>query len=181
MNFNIKSLIILTKDEKLEKKDVDTINDELVSNKKIEITRSFNAPKNLLYKAFIEPKYLEKWWGTYHCQKSVCHVDPRVGGQLSIQMTMVSGMNVLLKGEILEMIKNEKIVFTTGTVDENTGEFLVLNKNTVIFYENNGKTDLILNVEMIKAKTEREKAAFHGMVKGWPESLNKLEEYICHL
>ena len=93
-------------------------------------------------------------------------------------MTMIGGKEVILKGEFYELIENERIVFTTGTVVDSNGNFDVINLNTVIFEENNGKTNLILKVRMIKSPVERTASAFKGMVKGWPESLNKLENFL---
>lgn len=143
---------------------------------KFKIVRTFHTPKELVYKAFIDPSYLQRWWGSYYCQKSVCKVDAKVGGKISIKMTMKGGMEVLLNGEFYELIENEKIVFTTGTIGDSNGDFEVINLNTVLFEENNERTNLILTVKMIKAPKKRAASAFQGMVKGWPESLNKLEE-----
>ena len=147
-------------------------------NKELKIVRTFNAPKELLYKAFIDPEYLGRWWGSYYCQKAVCQLDPEVGGKILIQMTMANGMDVLLKGEFYELVENKRLVFTTGTVENSTGNLDIVNLNTVEFEENNGKTNLILKVKMIKSPVERFESAFNGMIKGWPESISKLEELI---
>lgn len=154
------------------------INPEISNQKEMKIVRTFNAPKELLYKAFIVPSYLEKWWGSFYCQKSVCKLDPTVGGKISILMTMVGGEEVNLIGEFHEIIENEKIVFTTEPADNSNGEFNVQNLNTVVFKENKGKTDLILNVKMVKISGEKTKFAFPGMVKGWTDSISKLEEFV---
>ncbi len=150
-------------------------------DKELKIVRTFNAPKELLYKAFIDPEYLAKWWGPYFCQKSVCQLTPEVGGKISIQMTMANGMDVHLKGEFYEIVENERLVFTTGTVENTTGDLDVVNLNTVEFDENDGKTDLILRVKMIKSPPGRFESAFNGMVKGWPDSLNKLDEFLSKI
>ena len=150
-------------------------------DKELNIVRTLNAPKDLVYKTFIEPSYLERWWGPYNCQKSVVELDPIVGGKISIKMTITGGKEVNLTGEFYEIIENEKIAFTTGPADTSNGAFDVVNLNTVLFEENNGKTNLILNVKMLKAAGVQAKFAFQGMVKGFPESLVKLEELIKEL
>lgn len=145
--------------------------------KELKIIRTFNAPKELMYKAFIDPEYLGRWYGTYNCLKSECEVDPTVGGKVSIQMTLEGGKQVSVKGEFQELVENEKLVFTTGTSGP-TSDFDVVNLNTVVFEEANGKTKLTLLVKMIKVPDKILKFAFKGMIKAWPESLDRLEEFL---
>ena len=149
---------------------------ETSEEKELKIVRRFHAPKELLYKAFIDPLYLQKWWGTYHCQKSICKVNPVVGGEISILMTMLGGKEVFLKGEFHELIENERIVFTIGPADDSAKDFYVVNRKTGVIEENNGNTNLNLSVKMVKAAGARTGSAFQGMLKGWPESLTRLEE-----
>ena len=169
----------MVRDNHFKDQDVIKPSEQSISEgKEVKIVRTFNAPKKLLYKAFIDPIYLQRWWGSYYCQESVCKVDPKVGGKIFITMTMKGGMEVRLEGEFYELIENEKIIFTTGTVGESNKDFEVVNLNTVVFKEKEGKTDLVLTVKMIKSPKIRAESAFQGMVRGWPESLNKLEELI---
>lgn len=147
-------------------------------NKELNIVRTFNAPKNLLYQAFTNPDYLGRWWGNYYCERSVCQLDPQVGGVVNIKMIMRGGKEVLLKGEYHELIENERIVFTTGPVDKNTNESELVTLNTVLLEEIDGKTKLNLNVKFIKAPEGVAEFAVQGMFKGWPDSLKKLEEFI---
>ena len=149
-----------------------------LNNKDLNIVRTFDAPKNLLYQAFINPEYLGKWWGNYYCERSICQLDPKVGGEVKIKMVMRGGREVLLKGEYHELIENEKIVFTTGLVEDSSEESEIITLNTVLLEEIRGKTKLNLNVKMIKAPEGKAEFAVQGMLKGWPDSLNRLEEFI---
>lgn len=150
-----------------------------LENNELNIVRTFNAPKNLLYQAFINPEYLGKWWGNYYCERSVCHLDPKVGGEVKIKMIMRGGKEVLLKGEYHELIENEKIVFTTGPVEEYSEESDIVTLNTVLLEEVHGKTKLNLIVKMVKAPEGVAEFAIQGMYKGWPESISKLEDFIA--
>lgn len=167
----------MTKDNQFKAQESIKSSEESISeDQEIRIVRTFDAPKELLYKAFIDPSYLQRWWGPYYCQKSVCKVSAKVGGKISIQMTMTGGKEVNLTGEFYELIENERIVFTLGTIGDSNKDFDVVNLNTVVFEENEGKTNLILTARMLKSLGTRATSAFQGMVKGLPESLNKLEK-----
>ena len=113
----------MTKDNQLKEEDIIKSSEQIISeDKELRIVRTFDAPKELLYKAFIEPSYLAQWWGNYYCEKTVCNLNPKVGGSISIQMTMKGGIIVDLKGEFHELIENEKLVFTTGTLGDSKKE-----------------------------------------------------------
>lgn len=150
-----------------------------LENNELNIVRTFDAPKNLLYQAFINPEYLGRWWGNYYCERSVCQLDPKVGGEVKIKMIMRGGKEVLLKGEYHELIENEKIVFTTGPVEAYSDESDIVTLNTVLLVEIDGKTKLNLTAKMVKAPVDKAEFAIQGMFKGLPDSLNKLEEFIA--
>ena len=168
----------MTNEKRIKTQDTIKATEQQITDNELKIVRTFNAPRELMYKAFIDPIYLARWWGTYYCVKNECELDVRVGGKVSITMFMPGDKEVTVTGEYYELIENEKIVFSTGIFDEKIGDFDTVNVNTVVFEEIDGKTKLSLTVKMVKANPERAEFAFKGMVKSWPESIARLEEFI---
>lgn len=50
------------------------------------ITHIFDAPRELVFEAFTDPKHLMKWWGPHGCTVTACETDPRNGGAWCITM-----------------------------------------------------------------------------------------------
>ena len=148
------------------------------NNKELIIVHIFDAPKELLFKAFTKAEHLKNWWGPRIVTNSFCEVDPRIGGKISILMIHPDGASFLLEGKFYEIIENEKLVFTTTGFKDKFGipdfEFL----NTVTFTEYKGKTKLTLNVQIVKITGEKARPAIKGMTDGWSQGFEKLEIYI---
>jgi uncharacterized protein YndB with AHSA1/START domain len=55
-------------------------------DRELVVTRTFDAPRELVFDAFTDPEHLMKWWGPHGCTVISCKADPRVGGAWSISM-----------------------------------------------------------------------------------------------
>ncbi len=140
--------------------------------KTLVITRIFDAPRELVFKAWTDPKHLARWWGPTYFTNPVCEADARPGGKLYIEMTGPDGIAYPTKGTFLEVVPPERLVFTTNGVEDEAGNPQLEGLNTVTFEDFQGKTRLTLNTTA-KAKPA---AAFAllGMDAGWNQSLDKL-------
>ena len=74
------------------------------------ITRVFDAPRELVWKAWTDPKYVKQWWGPTGCTSPVCEIDFRVGGKFLICGRMPDGQEFWNGGEYHEIVPHEKIV-----------------------------------------------------------------------
>ena len=74
------------------------------------ITRVFDAPRELVWKAWTNPEYVMQWWGPTCFTLSACKIDLRVGGQYLYGMKSPDGAVYWLGGEFVEIVKPEKIV-----------------------------------------------------------------------
>ena len=74
------------------------------------ITRVFDAPRELVWKAWTDPQYVQLWWGPKGCTSPVCEMDFRVGGKFLICGRMPDGMEFWNAGEYHEIVLHEKIV-----------------------------------------------------------------------
>ncbi len=74
------------------------------------VTRVFDAPRELVWKAWTDPKYVMQWWGPKGFTAPVCTMDFRVGGKFLCCMRAPDGQEFWNAGEYHEIVPHEKIV-----------------------------------------------------------------------
>jgi uncharacterized protein YndB with AHSA1/START domain len=142
----------------------------------VKITRIFDAPRELVFKMWTDPKLVEKWWGPKDFTNPVCTLDARVGGSIRIVMQGPDGMKYPTRGVFDEIIEPERIVFTNVKEDEEgNAELKVL--NTVTFTEENGKTKMTLKAVVIM-ETPAACGSVDGMNVGWNQSIDRFTELV---
>lgn len=147
------------------------------------ITRTFNAPRSLMFRMFTDPKHLAQWRGPRGFTNPTCEIDVRPGGRIFIIMrgppgTPYSG-DFPMSGEFKEIVEPEKIVFTSFAQDKD-GTILIDGHNTVTFAEEGGKTTLTVTARAI-ARQPIGAQMIRGMEMGWTQSIDKLEEHVASL
>lgn len=147
------------------------------------VTRIFDAPCKLVWKAWTEPEHFKKWWGPKNCISPECEIDLKVGGKYLFCMQMNNGRIYWTTGIYKEIISNKKLVFSHSFADENgnvvpaayygfEGNYELEMEITVTLQEVNGKTKMILRqIGMPDSHTQ-------PMITGWNESFDKLQESI---
>ena len=149
------------------------------------ITRFFDAPRDLVFKAWSETERIKRWWGPKGYTLPVCRIDFRPGGACLYCMRSPEGKDYWGKGVFKEIAEPERIVCTDSFADEKGNtvsprqygmspdwpeEALI----TVAFTEHSGKTKLTLRHGPFKPGDERDMCH-----QGWSESLDKLEDYLA--
>ncbi len=147
------------------------------AQKVLVLTRVFDAPRKLVFKAWIDPKHLAQWWGPHGFTNPVCELDLRPGGALLIHMRGPDGAVYPMKGVFHEIVEPERLVFTSA-VDDEDGNTRLEVLNTVTFSESGGKTTLNLQARVVKATSEAA-PMLKGMEEGWKQSLERLAEYVA--
>ncbi len=140
------------------------------------LTRVFDAPRALVFKAWTDPKHVARWWGPGGFTNPVCEWDARPGSPIRVDMTGPDGVVYPMGGVFHEIVEPERLVFTTIGLDEK-GNALHEVHNTVTFAEHEGKTKLTLHAVVVKAAPATA-AALAGMEEGWSQSLDKLSEHV---
>lgn len=141
------------------------------------LERVFDAPRNLVFKAWTTPEHLARWWGPKDFTNPVCELDVRPGGTILIHMTSPEGVVIINKGTFHEIVAPERLVFTTRAFEDEAGNHRLEILNTVTFEEQEGKTKLTLQALVVKAAPEL-RASLEGQEKGWNESLDRLDEIL---
>ncbi len=146
---------------------------KLFAEREITITRVFDAPRAVVFEAWIDPAQLKEWWGPKGFTNPVCEFDPRVGGAIRIHMRAPDGNVHPMKGEVREIVPPERLVFTNIAVDA-AGNPIINGLTTVTFADEGGKTRLTLHTRGT-VLVDYAAAYLQGMEMGWTMSIDKLE------
>src|SRR6185437_9623230 len=92
--------------------------------KTITLTRVFDAPRALVWRAWTEPKMMAQWFGPRGFTSSVPQLDVRVGGALRIVMHGPDGNDYPMKGVFREVVAPERLVFSNIAIDNNGNHLL---------------------------------------------------------
>jgi uncharacterized protein YndB with AHSA1/START domain len=145
------------------------------------ITRVFNAPLKLVWRAWSEPKHFMRWWGPKDFTSPVCKMDFRVGGKYLACMRSPDGKDYYSSGVYREIVPMERIVYTDSFADEKgnpvpPSHYGFSNDNwakelivTVTFSESAGKTTMTLRHSGFPKGQMTEMAE-----AGWNQSFDKL-------
>jgi uncharacterized protein YndB with AHSA1/START domain len=143
----------------------------LPGDTQILITREFDAPARLVYRAWTEPELVRRWWSGDRGKVTSVDIDLRVGGTWRFVMTANAGFEVAFHGEYREIVPAERLAWTEVFEGVPDAEALA----TVTFTEAGGLT----KVQMLVQHTSQEHRDMHvnsGMEDGLQEALHQLEE-----
>jgi uncharacterized protein YndB with AHSA1/START domain len=148
------------------------------------ITRTFDAPRDLVFRAWTEPERLMRWWAPKGCTTPFCTVDLRPGGRFHYCMRLPEGREIWAIGVYREIVAPERLVYTDsfadadgnpvapghyGMSDSHPAETLV----TVLFLEHEGGTKVTLRHTIPESVEERK-----GTEQGWGEMLDRLADLL---
>lgn len=145
--------------------------------REITITRVFDAPRELVFKAWTDPKHLARWWGPKGFTNPVCEADARVGGKWHIVMRAPDGQEHPCGGVYREVVEPERLAFTNIATDKG-GNPVIDGFTTVILEEQGDKTKLTLHTRGT-AVVDYARAFLKGMEMGWTMTLDRLEEELA--
>jgi uncharacterized protein YndB with AHSA1/START domain len=142
----------------------------LPEDEQILITREFDAPRHLAYRAWTTPDLVKRWWSGNRGETTIAEIDLRVGGAWRCVVVTEDGFEAAFRGEYREIVPNERIVATE--VYEGVPEAEAL--NTVTFAEAGGRTTLTMLVQHA-SKEARDAHIGSGMEVGMQEGMDLLE------
>jgi uncharacterized protein YndB with AHSA1/START domain len=152
------------------------------------VTRVFDAPRELVWKAWTDPKYVMQWWGPKGFTSPYCTMDFRVGGKFLCCMRTPDGQDFWNGGEYHEIVPYEKIVSSMYFSDAKGNKVeaaeygieheAIEDAYDVITFEDlgNGKTKLTF----IGNETA-ESAKASGQAEGWSQILDKIADVIAEM
>jgi len=142
-------------------------------NKELTLTRIFDAPLDMVYKAWTARDQLAIWWGPKGFTNPVCEIDLRTGGEIRIHMKAPDGTVYPMNGRFMEIEANKRLVFMSAALDANDQPLFEI-KNEVIFESEGNKTKITLHFTVSNVRPEAA-PYLAGMEMGWNMSLDKLD------
>ena len=154
------------------------------------ITRVFDAPRDLVWKAFTEPQRMKEWWGPKGVTIIESKMDLRPGRSYHYAMRTPDGNTIWGKFVYREITPPSRMVFVSSFSDEAGGvtrhpmapNWPLEMLSTFLFEEESGKTRFTVRWSPLNA-TEEERAAFvaghASMQQGWGGTLDKLAAYLA--
>ena len=142
------------------------------------ITRTFAAPRELVFTAWTDPKHILQWWSPRGFTNVLHHWEAKPGGRIHVDMHGPDGMVYPMKGEFREVIVPERIVMYHSAIEDENSKPNLEVLLTVTFDESYGFTELTLRAHVIRA-TGPAVGAVAGMEIGWNQSLDKFSEHVA--
>jgi uncharacterized protein YndB with AHSA1/START domain len=153
----------------------------LPTDEQILITREFDAPRHLVYKAWTTPELVKRWWSAKRGEVTVAEIDLRVGGTWRYVMVTEDGFEVAFHGEYREIVANERIVSTEVYEGAPQGEGAEEGTlNTLTLAETDGRTTLTVLVQA-PSKEVRDAIIDSGMEAGMQDAMDLLEQVAVSL
>jgi uncharacterized protein YndB with AHSA1/START domain len=145
----------------------------LPTDREILITRQFDAPAALIFKAWTTPELVKRWWGFETSEWLVCEIDLREGGNWRYVTREDGDIEVGFHGEYRAIEAPQRIVSTE--VFEGMPDAAAL--DTIVFEEQDGVTTMSILVEH-SSQEHRDAHIASGMEGGMQLSMNRLEDIV---
>lgn len=146
---------------------------ELPSDTEILITRSFEAPRTLVWDLVTTPRHLLRWWGPHSCPLVACDVDLRPGGAWRYVCRTTDGDELAWHGEYREIEAPTRIVSSEVFEGFPDAESL----NTMTLSESDGVTTLATLVRH-SSKANRDGHVDSGMEGGMQQTFDRLDDLV---
>lgn len=147
-----------------------------VSDTELLLTREFDAPRELVFKAMTDPALLSRWWGPRKYRTVVDELDARPGGKWRMRNIGADGGEHAFRGEFREVVPSERVVWTFE-YEPLPGHVSV---ETMTLSERDGRTLLTVR-DQFSSKEDLEGMVNSGMESGARESYERLDELIAEL
>lgn len=152
------------------------------SDTEVSVTRGFDAPVKLVWRAYMEPDLMRRWCsGAPGWSMPVCEMDMRIGGTYRWRWRNdENGQEFGFAGDVLDVILHEKIVHTQCFDAGNLGVSMGSKPSiiTVLFQEINGITNVTTTIRYA-SKADRDAAIATGMTDGMEVSYKQLDALLA--
>jgi uncharacterized protein YndB with AHSA1/START domain len=152
----------------------------LPTDEEILVTREFDAPRHLVYKAWTTPELVKRWWAGRRGVVTQAEIDLRVGGSWRYVMIARGEFEVAFHGEFREIVANERLVTTEvyeGTPEGDSPPTL----NVITFTELADGRTLLEMLTQCPSKELRDIIIESGMEGGMQEGMDLLEQVAIEL
>ena len=140
------------------------------------VTRSFDAPRDVVFKAMTSPEHLSKWWGLKESETIIDRAELRRGGSWRFVERMPDGQTYAFHGVIHDLVAPERFV-QTFEYEGMPGHVCLETHN---LEERDGRT-LYTSVTVFQSVEDRDGMVESGMEEGLGQSMDSLDELVAAL
>ena len=148
------------------------------ADRELVFTRVFDAPRELVFDAWTNPKHLPHWWGPNGFTTTIHEMDVRPGGVWRLVMHGPDGVDYKNKIVFLEIVKPERLVYKH---EPEKGTEPVSFETTVTFVAQGGKTEVTMRMLFPSAATRDLVVNTYGAVEGANQTLDRLAEQLARM
>ena len=148
---------------------------ERKGDRELVVTRTFDAPPSMVYRAWSRPELFQRWWmprSASGVSLVSCEMDVRTGGKYRLEFGTGGPDTMAFFGKYLEVVPNERIVWTNDEGEEGA-------VTTVTFEDQGGKT--LLTFHESYPSREALEEALQGSAAALPEQLDQLDELLSSI
>jgi uncharacterized protein YndB with AHSA1/START domain len=144
------------------------------SERELVMTRVINAPRDLVFNVWTDPKHIANWWGPNGFTNTIHEMDVRPGGNFLLTMHGPDGTDYPNKIVYDEIVKPEKITWSHGSgVENDPGQF-----NVTVTFEAQGQKTLLTMRMLFSSKEAKDMVVEkHGAIEGNRQTMDRLEAY----
>lgn len=146
---------------------------ERQGERELVVTRTFDAPPSMVFKAWSQPELFQRWWipkSAFGISLVSCDMDVCNGGRYRLEFSSGGSDSMAFYGKYLEVIPDERIVWTNDEGEDGA-------ITTVTFEDQGGKT--LLAFHEIYPSQEALEEALQGSAAGLPEQLEQLDDLLA--
>lgn len=144
------------------------------ASREIVLSRRYDAPRELVWTAFTDPKHVAQWWGPDGFTITVHEMDVRPGGVWRFIMHGPNGVDYPNKIVYREVVKPERLAYTHSGDGDDVGGFAA----SVTLAERNGGTEVTLRALFATAEEREKQIIEHGAIEGGKQTLERLAAYL---
>jgi len=150
-------------------------NENDFTNRTVKIERVFDAPIELVWEAWTNPKHIAKWWNPSGSETTIEKHEFKVDGEWRYSMPMPNGKTFIAEGVYVEIVHHERICSKAEFKPMTTGVEI-----QSLFKAANEKTEFTFNVvhQTVEYKMQQEKM---GIQNGWGSVFGRLDEYLVEI
>jgi uncharacterized protein YndB with AHSA1/START domain len=162
------------------------------STREFVISRTFDAPRDLVWKVHTEADHLKQWFGPKGFTMPTCTLDLRPGGIFHYCLKTPDGVEMWGKWTFREIVAPERLVVVVSFSDKDGGitrhpfapDWPRETLGTTTFTETDGKTTITVRwiaINATEAELKTFDAGFDGMNQGWTGTMDQLDAYLKNL
>ncbi len=155
---------------------------ESLADRRVVVTRTFAAPRRMVFEAWTDPEQLKAWWGPDQWDLPVCEIDLRPGGTWFYGMRGPDGMESWGKATYQEIVEAERLVYVDTFVSKDGARLEGMPELHVeISFADDGEGTRVTMTTTFGTAEARQQVLALGAMEGWNQTLNRLTEHLADI